>query len=345
MRLCGLVVGILLSTASIGASGPAAPADGEGAALLTQAVEAVAGARLPDAEVALERAGRLYEARDSQLSDPERSHYVNVLNLRASILDARGELAAAEGLYRRALDTAKGGRSTIDVTDSLVLLSGVLANRGQLGAADRLASRALALAEKTWGRDHPEVARALNARADVRLARGEMDEAERFLRRAARLAEGPGGTPAMQAAVAVRRGLVRLRTGRLPEAEPMLERSLDLAETALGADHLALVQVMQALADCYRLRNRPRDAQELYESAIERVERAYGPTHPSLLPHLAGLAMVLERQDELPRAEAMYRRASTIAADLPVRGTYVALRLGFEARHRGGVRAAAAGAP
>ena len=342
MRTCVLALLVLLSLARPCRAESSPAPESRAALLLEEALREVSVGDVPEAERALDEAATLFGSSGLPASARARSQCVAVLDLHASIFAARGDLARAEALHRSALRVAEAGGSMIDVADSLVLLSGVLLDRGDRGGAERAGRRALKLWEKAGRGDDPEVARPLNALSDVLVARGELPEADALLRRASRVAEAPGASAAMQAAVAARRGVVRLAMGRLPDAEAMLERSLDLAESALGPDHVALAQIQQALADCYRLRNRPRDAQRLYESAMERIERAYGPSHPALLPVVAGLAMVLERQDEVPQAATQYRRAVQIAGAGPRQETYLALQLGFESRHRDGMRASSA---
>jgi tetratricopeptide (TPR) repeat protein len=306
--------------------------DATAAECLAAGINAASNGDWARAEPALAQAASLY-SRGASLSEAQRSQYVSVLNLRATLFDADGRSREAEALYRQALAVSEAGTSVRDTTDTLEMLAGLLIDRGDVGAGERLAARALKISEKAFGRNHPDVARALNALADARLARGELDEAEALLRRSARAAESHGGALAVEASVAARRGVLRLRMGRYAEAEPMLERGLDLAEEAFGPDHPALAALTRALADCYRLRNRSADAQPLYEQSIALFERRHGASHPSLLPSLAGLAMVLERQNEVPRAAAVYERAVAIASGQPDGARYRLMLTHFRERH------------
>jgi tetratricopeptide (TPR) repeat protein len=138
--------------------------------------------------------------------------------------------------------------------------------------------------------------------------------------------------------VALRYGLLYLRTGRYAEAEPMLERSLALGEDGVGRDHPALLGIVVALADCYRLRNRPQDAAALYERFLTLGEATYGASAVALLPGLVGLAQAAERLGDDTRAAALYARAAAVVDGLdsenPARRRGAALRADFESRHR-----------
>ena len=239
------------------------------------------------------------------------------LGAKAATLHAQGRAAEAEALCRRAAQTAT---NPTEGAHALVLLAGFLVDRGAVAEAEPLARRALKLAEKgAGGTDDAAVARALNVLADIKGAAGDAEGAERLLRRAQRAAEGPRGALAAQAAVVGRRGLVRLAQGRYPDAEAMLERSLDLAEEALGPDHPGLITVLQALGDCYRLRNRLDDAREVYERSLTLGERTLGTSHRDLLSSLVGLALVAERQDDPARARELYARAESIDGSVRTR--------------------------
>ena len=301
--------------------------------LLVQGTETAARGDVAAAEAALARAAEAFGSFGT-LTEAERSRYISALNLRASLLHARGRTGEAEAVCRRALAVSEAGRSPRDTADTLVLLAGMHLDRGERGAADELASRALKLWEKSGGPADPEVARALSVLADVRASRGELTEADGLLRRAARAAESRLGSPAILAAVVARRGLLRLHAGRYADAEPLLEQGVELAEEALGSDHPALVRLTQTLADCYRLRNRPADAQPLYERSIAMGERLQGNAHASLLPSLTGLMLVLERQDDLGGAAAAHARALAIATEHSVRATWLPMLVAFEERHR-----------
>lgn len=182
-----------------------------------------------------------------------------------------GRAAAACDGMRRALSAS--APKSADEADSLNGLAWLLMDAGETDEAERLAARALKVGEGLFGQYSPKLVVALNTLAEGRIARRDFPAAERLLRRATRLSALPGTTPLLEAAVAVRRGLLWMCMGRYHEAEPILEHSLALSEEYIGADHPALRPLLDVLARCYRLRNRPEEA-----AAVEARYEALGGT-------------------------------------------------------------------
>ena len=246
---------------------------------------------LPDAEARLARAvaavqaGRLAEAQGMLAPLVDRTPgtvsrpvpgdvYVPALQTLAVIQQVLGDSDRAEALLRRAL--AATPPDSVRHAECLNGLAGIHLKRGELGPAERLASRAVRTWERLLGGDSVAIVAGLNTLAESRMTRGDLVEAERLLRRADRLAAMAKAAPMIRAGVGLRRGLLWLRMGRYGDAEPVLERSLELAEEDLGPAHPALVHIVQALSQCYRLRNRPLDAQHL----DRRWSTLARPSHP-----------------------------------------------------------------
>jgi len=297
-------IGILLALVPASSGGAAA----EARALFDAGRAASDRGDIASAIASFRAASDLYESA-GPLSDAERSGYVVTLTALASRLQARGSREEAEAVCRRA---TAASTAPSDVSGSLVLLASFFVDRQEYGEAESTARRALNVSEKAAGHDDAGVARALNVLADVRIARGDPDGADLLLRRAQRAAEGPDGSKASLAAVVGRRGLLRLAVGRYPDAEAMLEQSVELAEESLGPEHPSLFHVLQALGDCYRLRNRPHEAQAAYERSLSIGERVYGAAHRELRATVTGLALVAQRLDDRTAARQWQARAAAI---------------------------------
>jgi CHAT domain-containing protein len=86
------------------------------------------------------------------------------LNNLAVLLQAQGQYAAAEPLYRRSLAVREKalGPDHPDVASSLSNLAELLRSKGQYTTAEPLYRRSLAMREKALGPDHPDVAMSLN---------------------------------------------------------------------------------------------------------------------------------------------------------------------------------------
>ena len=110
--------------------------------------------------------------------DPEaerinQSLRVTSLNDQALSLESKGDYAAAELLYRRALAIAEKalGPDHPETAGSLNNLASLLESKGDYAAAEPLYRRALAIAERTLGPDHPTT-RTIRESLDALLGKG-----------------------------------------------------------------------------------------------------------------------------------------------------------------------------
>jgi tetratricopeptide (TPR) repeat protein len=272
----------LLFAASTVCADTSAPADAP--ALVSASLAAMQAGRVSEAEAGLTRLVAL-TAPGARAADVA-AHRVALATL-GCLLQAAGRGQEAEHYLRQAV--AESTAKTAEHSTFTVGLAGILMDRGRTGEAERLAGRALKAWERLVGRSSVDLIPGLNVLAEGRIVRGELADAERLLRRADRIAAMSGAEPVLRAAVACRRGLLWMQMGRYHEAEPVLERSVELAEESVGPDHPALLQIYSALARCYRLRNRPRDAALLYGRCLAIAEKAYGPDHPIVRAAREGL--------------------------------------------------------
>jgi tetratricopeptide (TPR) repeat protein len=111
----------------------------------------------------------------------------------------------------------------------------------RLGEAEPLMRRALAIDEKSFGPDHPNVAIRLNNLAQLLQATNRLGEAEPLMRRALAIDE-KSFRPDHPDVAGDLNNLARLlqATNRLGEAEPLMRRGLDILrnfEAASGHRH------------------------------------------------------------------------------------------------------------
>ena len=105
-------------------------------------------------------------------------------------------------------------------------------------AAEPLVRRALAINEKSFGPDHPDVARDLNNLALLMTATNRHAEAEPLVRRALAIAEKSFGPDHPNVARDLNNlALLLTETDRHAEAEPLYRRALAIAEKSFGPDH------------------------------------------------------------------------------------------------------------
>ena len=109
-----------------------------------------------------------------------------ILNRLALSLGYAGDSAAAERIFRRALDINEKtlGPENPEVAYSLNGLGFALQDKGDFAGAESLYRRALAIREKALGPDHPLVANCLNDIALLLQAKGDYKGAEALYRQA-----------------------------------------------------------------------------------------------------------------------------------------------------------------
>jgi len=115
---------------------------------------------------------------------------------------------------------------------------GALSAAGTLRDAEPLFRRALAVREKSLGRDHPDVGQALNKSGEWYEKQGRHGDSERMFRRALAIYEKAAGPEHPAVATLLNNlGQVDKVQGRYGEAEPLIKRSLAIREKVLGREH------------------------------------------------------------------------------------------------------------
>jgi tetratricopeptide (TPR) repeat protein len=189
----------------------------------------------------------------------------------------------------------------------------LLKSKARHGDAEPLHRRALAIDEKSYGPDHPEVAIHLNNLALLLHATNRLSEAERMFRRAIAIGEKSYGPDHPNVATRLNNLAELLRnTNRLSEAEPLYRRALAIDEKSYGPDHPNVATVLNNLALLLQATNRLSEAEPLFRRALAIVEKSDGPDHPNVAIRLNNLASLLWATNRLSEAEPLYRRALAI---------------------------------
>ena len=123
--------------------------------------------------------------------------------------------------------------------------------------------RALAIAEQSYGKDHPAVAILLNNLARLLQATNRLAEAERLTRRALAIAEQSYGEDHPDVARDLNCLATLLQaTNRLVEAEPLMRRQVEIYlkfTRATGHPHFRLKAAMDSYAILLEAMGRSRD--------------------------------------------------------------------------------------
>jgi tetratricopeptide (TPR) repeat protein len=188
-----------------------------------------------------------------------------------------------------------------------------LLERALFTRAETSIRRALAIDERIYGPDHPEVASFLNNLAQLLKATNQLGEAEPLMRRALAIDEqGYGPTHPDVARDLNNLAPLLQDTDRLGEAEPLMCRALAIDEQSYSPNHPAVARDLNNLAALLRDTNRLGEAEPLMRRALAIDEQSYGRTHPDVARDLNNLAQLLQDTNRLGEAEPLMRRALAI---------------------------------
>jgi CHAT domain-containing protein/tetratricopeptide (TPR) repeat protein len=205
------------------------------------------------------------------------------------------------------------GTQAVGKTEDLIALNNQaiqLYNQGNYAEAFQHAERALSLAEKALGPEHPDTLTSINNLAFFYQARGRSGEAEPLLLRALRGYEKVLG-PEHPDTLACINNLASLyqSQGRYGDAEPLYKRALAGNEKAFGPEHPATLRSVNNIASLYQAQGRYGEAEPLYKRALPGNEKALGPEHPDTLKSVNNLGFLYEAQGRYAEAETLYTHA------------------------------------
>ena len=185
-----------------------------------------------------------------------------------------------------------------------------LRERADYAASEALQARALALRERIFGAEHPEVAVSLNELGIAYGAQGRYDDANRCYLRAQAILEKAFGPKHRDVAVSLNSlGCSYYEQGRYEEAAAAIARALAIWETTLGAEHSNVARALGNLAGAHYARGRYDEAEPLARRALELTERAHGADHPSVGIYLNNVAEMEYRLGRYDEAERLLARA------------------------------------
>ena len=148
-------------------------------------------------------------------------------------------------------------------------LAGLLESKGDYAAAEPLYRRALAIAENALGADHPDTGTALYALGQLLLAQGRTLEAKPMLDREIALVRKSEGEVCESLAISLTNlGLALREAGLLAEADPYLSEALQLARTIYQEDPLEVARSLSALGQLRFLQQSYDEAAELFGECL-----------------------------------------------------------------------------
>jgi tetratricopeptide (TPR) repeat protein/CHAT domain-containing protein len=232
----------------------------------------------------------------------------------AELYRFQGRKAEAQPLLKGASAIeakAPGAADNVSEPDQLNRRANELYQAGRYAEAEQLYQRALEIAEKARGPEHPDTASALHNLGMAFEGQGRYARAELIFKRALAISEKVAAPD--QTATALQ-DLANLfsRQGRYAEAEPLYQRALGIREKALGPEHTNVADILHNLAGAYRNQARFAEAEPLFKRALAIQEKALGPDHQASAASLVSLATLYAMQERGAEAEALFKRALAV---------------------------------
>ena len=233
----------------------------------------------------------------------------------AQLLNDRGDLAAAEPLYREALamDQRLFPGDDARVATDLNNLSQVLADKGDLAAAEPIAQQALEMRRRLYPGDHEDLAESLNNLAHLRSGRGDTAGAIALFREALAMSRRlyPGDHP--RVAGGLNNLSVMLKNSGDPAgAEPLARETLEMRRRLFPGDHPYVATGLNNLALVLQDRGDLVAPEALFRESLAMRRRLYPEGHVSIATDLNNLAGLLLARNEPARAEPLYREAAEL---------------------------------
>ena len=218
-------------------------------------------------------------------------HYANAANRRTVILttlghvlQAKGDAAGAEALYREVLDARVRlwGAEHPEVANALVNLAGAISDRDRQAEAEQLYRRGLDMRLKLQGEGHPDYGIDLAALAQVLYRKGALDSAIATYGRAIELQRRvlpPESSFRIDSRIGY--GEALLARGRAADAEVELHDALETATRAYAVGHSTVALAKSGLGAALVQLGRPNEAAPLLLDAERVLAEKRGGDAPS----------------------------------------------------------------
>lgn len=148
-----------------------------------------------------------------------------------------------------------------------------LGNQGDYAEAIPLGVQALAIFEKAFGPDNPNVAIGAGNLAQLYVQAGQFDKAEPLYKRAAAIIEKHSDREKDLSFMVAGLADLYARQKRFPEAEPYYRRAIPLLDKALGPDNATSVALVNNFADILRSQGKDPDKEPVLKGRWEKTAR------------------------------------------------------------------------
>ncbi len=236
----------------------------------------------------------------------------------AQLLHDRGELEAAEPLYREALamDQRLFPGDDARVATDLNNLSQLLNDKGDLAAAVPLARQALEMRRRLYPGDHEEVAESLNNLANLLRGpggKGDLIASIALFREALAMSRRiyPGDHPRVAGGLNNLSVLLK-NSGDLAAAEPLARETLEMRRRLFPGDHPYVATGLNNLAVVLQARGDLVAPEALFRESLAMRRRLFPAGHVSTAIDLFNLARLMFARSDFAQAAPLYHEAAEL---------------------------------
>lgn len=338
--VCAAAMAIAIPATALGATaGPAAPAQRPVSQIAEELHELRGYDTTGDPATALRHIDAVLErARSDRRADPVDLLYAQAV--RASALSSLDRSEEALALFRQvdAQLNAHNAPMTPDRASLLQHIGSELGAQGKLDEAVAMTRDALALAEKTAGRDSPEYADALYGLAILDYQMGRQQDAipklEEALATARAYSLRTGENLEIPATYGFGLAALQLNTADAETAVVTAREAVNWAENHLAPNHRVRIQTVQQLGAILSEAGQFGQAIPILRTTLEERSRILPPDSPQVAMALHVLAYALDNAGMRAEAKPLYDRAVAIFEAKPARDQVngLATMIGQQAR-------------
>jgi tetratricopeptide (TPR) repeat protein len=181
--------------------------------------------------------------------------------------------------------------------------------QGRYGTANKKGMEALAIRQRSLGKEHPSTLASMSNLANALWCQGKYGEVEEMQRLVLKGREKVLGGEHPNTLMSMNNLAVALGSrGRCEEAEEMHRLVLKGREKVLGKEHLDTLMSMHNLATVLECQGKYEKAEEMHRRALRVMEKVPGKEHPDTLMSMNNLALVLVGQGRYEEAEELYQQ-------------------------------------
>lgn len=202
------------------------------------------------------------------------------------------------------------GEASESYLQSLGKLASIYIEQGRLTNATHLNEQILDILYKTFGRNDPRVAGALQGLAILYQDQGRSSDAIDILKRARDITYAAQGKENVD--VLLRLGSAYRETGQIQAAILVLKQALIAQQQVAGPDDVSVAPLLNNLANALSAQNRHSEALGLQKRALSIRRRKLGNEHPDTAESLNNLAAVYYQSQRHSDARRLFEEALAI---------------------------------